>query len=371
MKLSDFDYKFPKDNIAVYPPEVRGNSRLMVLNRETGAIEHRKYFDIFEYLDDGDVLVLNNTKVIKARLIAEKEGGGKAELIVLEKHKDFKQEVLYRTPLKIGEKLIVNSEELIVKDLKEGGIAVIESEKDLIELAEKHGEMPIPPYMKRKSEKSDEERYQTIFARVQGSVAAPTASLNFTDELKSKLESKGVKICYLTLHVGLGTFLPIRTDNIEDHNMHKEYFYIPSETIGEIRRAKESGKAVAALGTTVTRTLEFSADQILNSINFTHHVKSPLSNVINELHYKNKSSRSLATTQDDNGGLEGEADIFIYPGYNFKVVDKLITNFHAPKSTVLMLAAAFAGWDKLKSAYEIAVSEDYKLLSYGDSMLII
>ena len=226
---------------------------------------------------------------------------------------------------------------MAVKEILGDGLAIIESNQDLRDLCERFGAVPLPPYMKRDATPLDIERYQTVFADEKGSVAAPTASLNMTEEILQTLKDKGVNVCYLTLHVGLGTFMPIRVDNLEKHKMHQEYFQIPVKTIEEIQKAKQSGKKVFALGTTVTRTLEYAAEDILN-----------------------KQAEPLT----------GEADIFIYPGYKFQTIDALITNFHAPKSTVLMLASAFAGWDNLKKAYDHAASEKYHFLSYGDSMII-
>ncbi|MCW1907763.1 MAG: tRNA preQ1(34) S-adenosylmethionine ribosyltransferase-isomerase QueA, partial [Candidatus Saccharibacteria bacterium] len=210
------------------------------------------------------------------------------------------------------------------------------SQANLLELAEQTGKVPLPPYMHREATKEDAERYQTVFAHTPGSVAAPTASLNFTDELRQKLEAKGVIVTYLTLHVGLGTFMPIRTDNIEDHEMHSEYFEIPDATVSAINTARKAGHQITAIGTTVARTLEFAAADIIAG----------------------------------KSAISGEANIFIYPGYSFKLVNCLLTNFHASKSTVLMLTAAFAGWDNLHAAYRTAIQEKYAFLSYGDSMLI-
>jgi S-adenosylmethionine:tRNA ribosyltransferase-isomerase len=340
MKISDFDYILPDENIAIYPPAVRGESRLLALNKVTGEVEHMMYKDIVDYLDEGDVLVLNNTKVIKARMDGVKSTGGKVEVIVLEEHGDNKhQTIMFRGKLKEGDRLRIKGEELGIRKVLGNGLAEVESKVDLYNLADEVGEVPIPPYMNREEEEIDRERYQTVFAKEKGSVAAPTASLNFTDELKERLEKKGVKICYLTLHVGLGTFMPIRSDDVEDHDMHSEYYQIPLDTIMAIQRAKQNGKKITALGTTVTRTLEFANKEILSS-----------------------------STKSD---LNGEANIFIYPGYEFKIVDRLITNFHAPRSTVLMLAAAFAGWENLKNAYKESIENGYKFLSYGDSMIIL
>lgn len=341
MKISDFDYALPDTSIAQFPPEVRGQSRLLVLDRSSGAIEHHKYSDLVNHFSSGDVLVLNDTKVIKARLIATTPSGHTRELLLLEQHghevSRHRRKCIYRGKLSPGDTLIVDAAKIKVTQVYDGGITEIESDHDILSLAEHEGTVPLPPYMKRQATQDDINRYQTVFAQKPGSVAAPTASLNFTSELAKQLTAKGVQIVYLTLHVGLGTFLPIRTDEVEEHQMHSEYFEISKATLDTLQRAKHESRKITALGTTVARTLEYAADDIL----------SP-------------------STSD----ITGEADIFIYPGYQFRVVDQLLTNFHAPRSTVLMLAATFAGWDNLKHAYQAALNEGYQFLSYGDSMLI-
>lgn len=340
MKVSDFSYELPEELIAQRPPKERGNSRLLVLDKQTGTTTHKLYADLADYVEPGDIVVLNDTKVIKARLIATNSKGQERELLLLEDHHntDFtRRKALYRGKLRSGEELIVSDTKVAVDEVLDGGIARISSLVNLLDLAESIGTVPLPPYMKRESTAEDVERYQTVFARDPGSVAAPTASLNFTRELEHKLLTRGVQIAYLTLHVGLGTFLPIRTDEIDGHKMHSEYFEIPAETTLAIQKAKKSGHKIIAVGTTVARTLEYAHEIILNN--------------------------AASTT--------GEADIFIYPGYKFRVVDALLTNFHAPKTTVLMLASAFAGWDNLQKAYQEAIKENYAFLSYGDSMLII
>lgn len=341
MRVDDYDYTLPESRIAQHPPSIRGTSRLLVLGRTSNKTQHRSYESVADYLEPGDVVVLNNTKVIKARLVANNSDGKERELLLLEQHgHEFgihTHKVLYRGKIHAGEQLSVHGHTVTVKTVENGGVAVIESPENLLKLSERFGSVPLPPYMKREASKEDIERYQTVFAKQAGSVAAPTASLNFTEELEKKLRANGVKVVYLTLHVGLGTFLPIRVDDITKHNMHSEYFEIPSESVKTIRMAKQSGNKILAIGTTVARTLEYCADQILES---------------------------------EPTDLSGEADIFIYPGYEFKVVDMLLTNFHAPRTTVLMLAAAFAGWDNLKTAYNKAVTQNYQFLSYGDSMLI-
>lgn len=341
MEVSDFDYKFPSKLIAKFPSKVRGQSRLLVLNRKNDSLQHRKYADLVEYVKPGDVIVLNNTRVIKARLIAQNSKDQNRELLLLEKHSNdndwHTHRAIYRGSIKIGEVLSVADNDVEVASIESEGVVLLSSKRDLFTLAEAVGKVPLPPYIKREATDQDVQRYQTEFANEPGSVAAPTASLNFTSELVKKLETKGARVVYLTLHVGMGTFLPIRTTSLEDHKMHEEYFEIPKAAVAEIQNAKKSGHRVVAVGTTVTRTLEYCAKQIL---------------------------------EQKPQNLSGEADIFIYPGYKFKVIDQLLTNFHAPKSTVLMMAAAFAGWDNLKKAYDEAIKEQYALLSYGDSMLI-
>ena len=341
MKLSDINYQLPESLIADFPPSIRGTSRMVIINRKNDIIIDKNYYDISDFLQSGDVLVLNDTKVIKARLLVKKQNGDDRELVVLEKH-SFDNDwhyhrVLYRRKLCVGEKLSIGNAILVVEEIQGNGLAMIRSNCDLLNLTESHGQVPLPPYMHRNATQIDIERYQTVWAKEKGSVAAPTASLNMTDEILTTLRKKGVKIVYLTLHVGLGTFLPIRSDNIEDHYMHQEYFQIPKDTVSAIQSAKKSGKKVIALGTTVARTLEYASTSL---------IKRPTN-------------------------ISGEADIFIYPGYKFMVIDGLLTNFHAPKSTVLMLTAAFVGWDKLLKAYNHAIHEKYHFLSYGDSMLIL
>ncbi len=327
MLVSDFDYNLPEERIAKFPPKERGTTRLLVLNRKTGEIKDSHYKDLDNFLKSGDVLILNDTRVMQSRLFCNLPDGRKRELVVLEKHGDEPQRVMYRGKLHDNDKLYINNNEILINKILGNGIAEVESKTPLAELAEKFGTVPLPPYLHRDATEDDKKRYQTIWAKNMGSAAAPTASLNMTEELLVKLRKKGVIIKYLTLHVGLGTFLPMRTDNVEDHKMHSEWFYIPEDTIEEIKNANR----VVALGTTVARTLEYYAK---------------------------------------TGKTSGEDDIFIYPGFEFKLVDALVTNFHAPKSTVLMLASAFAGWGHLKHAYEHAIDEKYNFLSYGDSMFI-
>lgn len=373
MELKDYTYELPEDRIAAHPPKIRGTSRLLALNRKNGEITDSFYRNIADFFEKGDLLILNDTKVIKARLFATKENGAERELVILERHSfdsDWhKHKVMYRGKLKAGNKLFVKNSspeeknqnqnskaEIVVEEILGDGIAIVSSKADLRELCENFGTVPLPPYMRRDATPLDIERYQTVFAEEKGSVAAPTASLNMTEEILDSLRKKGVEIKYLTLHVGLGTFMPIRVEKIEEHKMHQEYFEIPAETAEEIRKVHQNGGRVFALGTTVARTLEYAHNAIFEkSLNGNSGNREDLSKV----------------SKNQNGDLSGEADIFIFPGYEFKTIQGLITNFHAPKSTVLMLASAFAGWENLKNAYNHAIQNgEYKFLSYGDSMII-
>lgn len=373
MELKDYTYELPEDRIAAHPPKIRGTSRLLALNRKNGEITDSFYKNIADFFEKGDLLILNDTKVIKARLFATKENGAERELVILERHSfdsDWhKHKVMYRGKLKAGNKLFVKNSspeeknqnqnskaEIVVEEILGDGIAIVSSKADLRELCENFGTVPLPPYMRRDATPLDIERYQTVFAEEKGSVAAPTASLNMTEEILDSLRKKGVEIKYLTLHVGLGTFMPIRVEKIEEHKMHQEYFEIPAETAEEIRKTHKNGGRVFALGTTVARTLEYAHNAIFEkSLNGNSGNREDLSKV----------------SKKQNGDLSGEANIFIFPGYEFKTIQGLITNFHAPKSTVLMLASAFAGWENLKNAYNHAIQNgEYKFLSYGDSMII-
>ena len=341
MLVSDYNYDLPEERIAKFPPEERGSTRLLVLDRHTGEIQDSHYRDLADFLNPGDVLILNDTRVMQSRLFCHLPDGRPRELVVLEKHGDEPQRVMYRGKLHDGDVLEVENQKIIISKILGNGITEVSSEIPLADLAEKYGTVPLPPYLHRDAEENDKKRYQTVWAKNMGSAAAPTASLNMTEELLGKLKQKGVIIKYLTLHVGLGTFLPIRTDEVEGHKMHSEWFHIPEDTIAAIEQVKQASASsapardphprVIALGTTVARTLEYYGK---------------------------------------TGQTEGEDDIFIYPGFEFTMVDALLTNFHAPKSTVLMLASAFAGWSHLRAAYQHAIDEKYDFLSYGDSMLI-
>ena len=331
MLVSDYNYNLPEERIAKYPPKERGSTRLLALDRQTGEITDSYYRDLADFLNPGDVLVLNDTRVMQSRLFCELSDGRKRELVVLEKHGNEPQRVMYRGKLHDDDILFIKNNKITITKILGNGIAEVKSEINLNKLTENYGTVPLPPYLHRDATEADKKRYQTVWAKHMGSAAAPTASLNMTDVLLEKLHQKGIIIKYLTLHVGLGTFLPIRSDNVEDHKMHSEWFHIPEETIDAIELAKKSNHRVISLGTTVARTLEYYGK---------------------------------------TGKTEGEDDIFIYPGFKFRVIDALLTNYHAPKSTVLMLTAAFAGWDHLKIAYDHAVESKYNFLSYGDSMFI-
>lgn len=339
MLVSDYNYNLPEENIAIRPPKVRGTTRLLVLNRQTGDITDSKYANLADFLQPGDLVVLNDTRVMRSRVFTELPDGRPRELVVLEKHDSEIDHVMYRGKLHAGDQLTVKNitndsktnDTITVKEILGNGTATVTANRDLTKIVADYGNVPLPPYLHRDADKDDIKRYQTVWAKELGSAAAPTASLNMTKELIEKLQAKGIQIKYLTLHVGLGTFLPIRSDNVEEHHMHSEWFHIPADTLEAIKKTKASGRRVIAVGTTVTRTLEYWAK---------------------------------------TGKTEGEDDIFIYPGFKFQAIDALVTNFHAPKSTVLMLTAAFAGWDHLKPAYEHAIKSQYKLLSYGDSMFI-
>jgi S-adenosylmethionine:tRNA ribosyltransferase-isomerase len=336
MKLSDFDYHLPKELIAKYPAQPRDSCRLMVLNRKDKTIEHRIFRDVIDYLEPGDALVLNNTKVIPARLIGKKEKtNANIEVFLLRPIEDNIWEALIKNVrrLKKNQKVIISDNfyvEFLDRD-DEKAIVKIHS-KDIKSDLEKYGHVPLPPYIEREDEENDKDYYQTVFAEKEGSVASPTAGLHFTRELLEKIKEKGVNIAYITLHVGLGTFKPVKTEDITKHKMHEEYFTIPKETLEMIKKTKENKKSVVAVGTTVVRALE---------------------------------------TYGKFKKTEGFTDIFIYPPYEFKIVDKLITNFHLPKSTLLMLVSAFADRYFILRAYNEAVKERYRFFSYGDAMLIV
>lgn len=340
MNVKDYDYDLPEELIAQDPLEDRSSSRLMVLDRQTGDVEHRHFTDILEYLHPGDCLVINNTKVIPARLFGVKEDTqAKIEVLLLKR----KENDIWETLVKLGKKAkpgtkLVFGDGLLtaeVVDVVEEGNRLIQFHYDGIfeEILDQLGQMPLPPYITHQLK--DKNRYQTVYAKYDGSAAAPTAGLHFTKELLQKVKDMGVDIAEVTLHVGLGTFRPVKVENVLDHHMHSEFYMVSQEAADKINRAKESGHRVIAVGTTSTRTLEAAADE--------------------------------------NGRLHetsGWTEIFIYPGYQFKVIDALITNFHLPQSTLVMLVSALAGREHVLHAYEIAVKERYRFFSFGDAMLI-
>lgn len=340
MKVSDFNFDLPEELIAQHPLEKRDSSKLMVLNKETGEIEHKVFSDIIDYLNPGDTLILNNTRVMPARLIGEKEEtGGKIEFLLLKRLEGDKWECLAKPgkTARVGRKFTFGNGQLKceVVEVLETGNRVIEFSYDGIfeEVLDSLGEMPLPPYIHEKLD--DRERYQTVYSKEKGSAAAPTAGLHFTKDLLKKIEDKGVNVGYLTLHVGLGTFRPVKVDDINDHVMHSEFYQLSKETADLINKTKENGGRIISVGTTSTRTLE--------------------------------------TIGDENGKVRecsGWTDIFIYPGYKFKIVDNLITNFHLPESTLIMLVSALAGQEHVLNAYKTAVKDKYRFFSFGDAMFI-
>lgn len=343
LKLSDFDYSLPSELIAKYPSEKRDFARMLVLDKKTGEIEHKHFYDFIDYLKKDDILILNNTKVIPARLLGKKETGAKIEIFLTRPLENNLWQALIRNSkrLKTGDIVKISDElSVLIKEKKEGEEGNIP--EHLVELLyeginpddvlNKFGSIPLPPYMEREATEKDKEDYNTVYAKISGSVAAPTAGLHFTKELLEKIEKKGVKIGYVTLNVGLGTFLPVKTDDINKHKMHTESYVIPKETSELINNKKGD---VICVGTTSTRCLE---------ANF-------------------KKYGKVTPTSD-------ETDIFIYPPYKFNVADKLLTNFHLPKSTLLMLISAFSTREIILNTYKIAVDKKYRFFSYGDCTFI-
>lgn len=339
MNKSDFFFDLPKELIAQTPLEQRDHSRLMHLDKQTGAIEHRHFYELPEMLRAGDCLVLNDSRVLPARLIGARPTGGSVEVLLLRDLGGGKWECLTKPGRKTlpGTDISFGGGELTatVAEVCEGGNRIIQFHYDgiFLEILEHLGKMPLPPYIKE--ELRDPERYQTVYSRELGSAAAPTAGLHFTKELLNVIASRGVKVCYLTLHVGLGTFRPVKEDNIEDHEMHSEFCIVPEETARVVTETKKNGGRVVCVGTTSCRTVESFA----------------------------KPDGTLAPTS-------GWTDIFIYPGYQFKCMDALITNFHLPESTLIMLVSALAGREHILNAYKTAVDEEYRFFSFGDAMFI-
>lgn len=346
LNVSDYDYFLPEEQIAQDPLADRSSSKLLVLDKNTGETSHHVFKEIIDYLNHGDCLCINNTKVIPARLIGRKKTGGVVEVLLLKRLEDEKSkwEVLTRPGKKarVGDEIIFGGEgpedfDLLcrVTEVKEDGNRIVEFEYDGIfeEILDKLGQMPLPPYITHRLE--DKNRYQTVYAKIEGSAAAPTAGLHFTNELLEQIKEKGVKVVSVTLHVGLGTFRPVQVENILDHKMHSEYYEVSEETAKILNETKANGGRIISVGTTSTRTLE--------------------------------------SVTDENGIVHagsGETQIFIYPGYKFKAIDGLITNFHLPKSTLIMLVSALAGRKNVLNAYKEAVEKKYRFFSFGDAMFI-
>lgn len=346
VKLSDFDYELPQELIAQMPADKRQNSKMLVLDKTNNTIEHKHFFDIVDYIDKNSILVLNNTKVLPARLYGKKDTGGKIEVFLLEGVRGKIWNALIKPSKRVKPDTIIKiSDELSVRAierLEEAGEWLVELiyEGNLFDILHKVGNIPLPPYIERKIQAEelkqfDMERYQTVYAKDEGSVAAPTAGLHFTKEILDKLKAKGVEIVYVTLNVGLGTFRPVKCENVLDHKMHSETFEITQDAADKINKAKSEGKKLIAVGTTTVRTLE-TAYQKYGCIKACH----------------------------------DHSELFIYPPYEFKVVDKLITNFHLPKSTLLMLVSALAGKEFIFKAYMEAIENKYRFFSYGDCMFI-
>ena len=352
MLISEYDYNLPEELIAQMPADKRENSRMMVLNRKDRTISHKHFYDIVDLIEPNTLLVMNNTKVLPARLMGHKETGAKIEVFLLKQNHEIQNEgetweVLIKPSKRVKPDTIIKiSEELAVraiKRLEENGewlVELIFKGDNILDILHRNGNIPLPPYIERKIpnedlKKLDFERYQTVYAKDEGSVAAPTAGLHFTKEILKKLEEKGVELAYVTLNVGLGTFRPVQCENIEKHKMHSETFEIPEKAAEQINRAKAEGKRIIAVGTTTVRTLE-TAYQKFGCIKACH----------------------------------DHSELFIYPPYEFKVIDNLITNFHLPKSTLLMLVSALAGKDFIFEAYKEAIENRYRFFSYGDCMYI-
>lgn len=348
MRIDEFDYELPKELIAQTPAEQRDSCRMMVLDRKTGAIEHRHFYDVLDYLNEGDCLVLNDSRVIPARMYGTKEStGAHIELLLIKRIEGDRWESLVKPGkrLRPGDTVVLDDKRLFKAHIlgtydENNGTRLIEFEYEgiFMERLEEIGSMPLPPYIERAAEDEDKEMYQTVYSRIDGSVAAPTAGLHFTKELLAKAEEKGVRIAYVTLHVGIGTFRPVKVENVEEHKMHFEECQVSEEAAETVNDTIEKGGRIISVGTTSTRTLESAA-------------------VMTDAGFRLKAG-------------EYSTGIFIYPGYSFKLVNALITNFHLPKSTLLMLISALYDREKILEAYEEAVREKYRFFSYGDAMLI-
>lgn len=355
MNTSDFDYSLPPESIAQTPVEPRDSSRLLVLHRDTGTLEHRIFREIGEYLNPNDLLVLNQTRVIPARIFAKKETGGKVEILLLRRRDALTWEALVGGKgLRVGKRVFIEADDGAASRVEVEIIEILDGSERLVKFSEpiepyfsKIGHVPLPPYIHE--ELKDPERYQTVYAREPGSAAAPTAGLHFTPRLLDELQANGVKIAYVTLHVGLDTFAPVTEENPEEHKIHTEWCHLPQETADAINETKRKGGRVIAVGTTSVRTLESAAEQTGDGGRQT---------AVN-------GQRSIVTE------FTGPTSLFILPGYKFQVVDAMITNFHLPKSTLIMLVSAFAGRERILETYQIAIREGYRFYSFGDAMLIL
>ncbi|NTU54726.1 MAG: tRNA preQ1(34) S-adenosylmethionine ribosyltransferase-isomerase QueA [Anaerolineales bacterium] len=339
MKTSDFDYHLPESSIAQTPAEPRDSSRLLVLHRDTGDLEHRLFRDVADFLNPGDLLVLNQTRVIPARIFARKETGGRVELLLLRRRDTLTWEALVGGKgLRVGKPVTVeNGPSAEILEILDGSERLIRFSEPIEPYFPKVGHVPLPPYIHEKL--NDPERYQTVYAREPGSAAAPTAGLHFTPGLLEQVRAKGVRTAYVTLHVGLDTFAPVTEDDPETHKIHTEWCELPQETADLINQTRRAGRRIIAVGTTSVRTLESAV------------IENRQSEIVNP--------------------LIGPTSLYILPGYQFKIVDAMITNFHLPKSTLLMLVSAFAGREKILQTYEIAIQEGYRFYSFGDAMLIV
>ncbi|MCI8648206.1 MAG: tRNA preQ1(34) S-adenosylmethionine ribosyltransferase-isomerase QueA [Firmicutes bacterium] len=345
MNINEFDYHLPQELIAQRPADKRDGSRLLAVHRDTGQIEHKHFYDVLDYLQPGDCLVLNNSKVLPARLFGVKEKtGAKVEFLLIKRISGDKWETMVKPGkrLKPGDTVVFSPDfKAEITDYGQDGTRIADFKYSgiFMERLEELGKMPLPPYIERESSEEDSKRYQTVYCREEGSVAAPTAGLHFTMELLQKAQDKGISIAYVTLHVGIGTFRPVKCQNIEEHQMHFEEYHITAENAQQINRARAAGGRIVSVGTTSARTLESAA--VL---------------------------KHGAYGIEEGGGSTG---IFIYPGYKFKLVDALITNFHLPKSTLLMLISAFYDRERILDIYNQAVEEKYRFFSYGDAMIIL
>jgi len=341
MQLSDFYFELPDQLIARYPQKERSSSRLLVLNGESGQLQHKQFKDLLDFVKPGDLMVFNDTRVIPARLLGQKASGGNVEVLVervLDEHRVLAHVRSNRSP-KTGAQLVLEqSVQVRVLGRQEALFELeFDHQKTVLEWLEEYGHIPLPPYIDRPDEASDRERYQTVYNQKPGAVAAPTAGLHFDQPLLNELTAKGVEFAHVTLHVGAGTFQPVRVDNVLEHKMHSEYAEVPDHVVAAVEAAKARGGRVIAVGTTSVRSLESAA------------------------HFS--PTGSIAP-------LHGDTDIFIYPGYKFKVVDAMITNFHLPESTLIMLVSAFAGYEAIMHAYSSAIEHEYRFFSYGDAMFI-